>query len=472
MPSVSFVSLGCPKNLVDSEKMLGLITEAGCPLVAEDAGDADVMVVNTCGFLQASRDEALAVIQDAAARKRAGRIKRLVVVGCLAQRDGPSLIDQVPEIDALLGVNSRRDVVLAVTGGEPVPATPTRAKRKQSTRTTLNRQTQRHVSLGEYHAESWVGPNRSDRARLRLTPAHYAYLRISEGCDQKCTFCTIPSIRGPMHSKPADEILAEAAELVADGAVELILIGQDTTGYGRDIGYEPGLPGLLRELNGLDGVAWLRLMYAYPSNFTDAMIDAIAECDRLVKYVDLPLQHINDRVLKAMYRRVTRGQTEALLTKLRDRVAGVAIRTTIIVGFPDETDEAFEELLGFIRAFKFDALGAFAYSNEPGTPAYRMKGQLPKQVIEERVEQLMLTQQEIAFTAAASRVGDVFRVLIDDVQEPGVHRARHAGQAPEVDSVVLLHGDKHDPGQFTTVECTGSQDYDLLAKPAPARTSR
>ncbi len=477
-PSVAFVSLGCPKNLVDSEKLLGLLAEAGCPIVAEGAGGADVLVVNTCGFLAAARDEALEVLHDAARRKRQGEFGRLVVAGCLAQRDGPGLLEQVPEIDALVGVNNRRDIVRAVVGetakSQKVKTSKNRDGKKSKSQNveTSKREDRETMFLGEYHAASWVGGNRSDRTRLRLTPRHYAYLRICEGCDQQCTFCTIPAIRGPMHSKALDEILAEAGELIEDGAVELNLIGQDTTGYGRDIGYADGLAGLLHRLDRLDGVEWIRLMYAYPTDFSDRMIEAIADCDRVVNYIDLPLQHINDRVLKAMYRRVTRRETEALLEKLRKRIPDLTIRTTFIAGFPGETDAEFDELRSFIQDFRFDALGVFPYSDEPGTPSYRMKGQVPPEVIEARVEELMLTQQEIAFAQAAARVGGRFRVLIDEVagDDDGsaprsVKVARHAGQAPEVDGTVQVHGGNAGPGAFLTVRCTASRDYDLVAEP-------
>lgn len=458
MPSVSFVSLGCPKNLVDSEKMLGLLAEAGCPIVSGDTGLGEVMIVNTCGFLSASRDEAVEVLQEAAEQKRKGQIRRIVAAGCLVQRDGRGLMEDVPEIDALVGVHNRKDILRAVTGRSP--------RELQSKHAAgSSRESEHGIFLGEYHASSWIDANKSDRARLRLTPAHYAYLRMSEGCNQKCTFCTIPSIRGPMHCKSVDEIMAESRELIEDGAVEINLIGQDTTSYGQDIGYEPGLVGLLKTLNTLDGVKWLRLMYAYPSDFTDEMIDAIAECDRVAKYIDIPLQHINDRVLKAMYRRVSRQQTETLLSKLRERIPGVSIRTTFISGFPGETDAQHEELRDFIRDFGFDMLGVFPYSNEPGTPAHRIHGHLPHGVIQERVEELMLTQQEVAFDKAAGRVGEEFHVMIDDFGDGGIYPARHEGQAPEVDSIVYVEGGEYDPGSFVTVRCTGHRDYDLIARP-------
>jgi ribosomal protein S12 methylthiotransferase len=472
-PSVTFVSLGCAKNLVDSEKMLGLLAEEGFAIVGE-GGRADVLIVNTCGFLSASRDEAMEALGEAVARKRRGDVKRIVVAGCLVQRDGRQILEAIPEIDALVGVNNRRDILQAVVGkNQKVKKSKSqKAKKSGSTKAEAPEESRdddgsdgRSLFLGGFQAAHWVGANQSDRARLRLTPRHYAYLRLSEGCDQKCTFCTIPSIRGPMHSKPVAEIVAEACELTEDGAVELNLIGQDTTSYGKDIGYKLGLAGLLRKLDAINGVEWIRLMYAYPTDFTDEMIETVSECDRVAKYIDIPLQHINDGILKAMHRRVTRKETESLLARLRLHIPGVSIRTTFIVGFPGETDEAFEELLAFVRAFSFDALGVFPYSHEPETPAGRMKNRLPQDVIEARVDALMRAQQEIAFAKAASRTGHRLRVLIDDYDRDGIYPARHQGQAPEVDSIVLVEGGTYEPGDFVNVRCVRSRDYDLVAQP-------
>jgi len=269
-----------------------------------------------------------------------------------------------------------------------------------------------------------------------------------------------------MHCKPVEAILDEARELIADGALEINLIGQDTTSYGRDIGYAPGLAGLLRELNQLDGPRWLRVLYAYPSVFTDEMIDALAECDKVVKYVDIPLQHINDRVLKAMGRRVTRAKTETLLNKLRSRIPGITIRTTFIAGFPGESQAAFDELLQFIRDFRFAAVGVFPYSLEPDTPAGRMKGQLGEQARNERADAIMETQQEIAFADACACKDKRFEVLVDSRVAAGQYAARHAGQAPEVDSVTYVLANRLKVGSFLHVRCEGSQEYDLIARPA------
>lgn len=482
--SVAFVSLGCPKNLVDSERMLGLLAQDGLS-ITPDAEDADVIVINTCGFLEASKDESLKEIREAIALKKLGKVKRVVVAGCLVQRHKTKLLNDAPEIDRLVGVFDREHIVEAVRGKENP------------------RQDHGHF-LGKYHdlsnelaqqarvdgrlaatgdpAAKQTKTNRlpvfeDDRARLRLTPRHYAYLRISEGCNQGCTFCTIPSIRGPMRSKPVEQILLEAKELAADGAVELNLIGQDTTSFGTDIGYGPGLAGLLRALDkGLKDVHWLRLMYAYPSCFTDEMIGTIADANRVVKYIDMPLQHIDDGLLATMRRRVTRREIETLLGKLRAKVPGIAIRTTFIAGSPGETDAQHRELVKFVRDFGFEMMGVFPYSPEPGTPMGRMTGQLPDDVKQARVEELMLVQQEVAFARAKSMVGSTVEVLIDRPagrDEEDGYVGRTQAQAPDIDSVTFVHGNGAPlhPGQVVNVKVKDFQAYDLVAE-IPRKRSR
>ena len=446
---VAFVSLGCAKNTVDSEKMLGQLAEAGC-IITSDESEADAMVINTCGFLDASRLEAEGVIREAVRRKAEGTLKRLVVAGCLVQRDQKTLLDRIDGIDALVGVNNRDDVVQAVLA----------TGRSGSGGTT-------DLYLSDYHPFVQI-----DTARLRITPRHYAYLRIGEGCDQKCTFCTIPSIRGPMHCKPPSVILDEARELVRDGSVEIILIGQDTTSYGRgETRFDVELGGLLRKLDQVEGIGWVRLMYAYPTEMTDEILDSIAQCEHVCNYIDLPLQHINDRILKGMHRRIDRAQTERLLENIRRRIPGVTIRTTMIAGFPGETDEEFDELVRFVQDFRFDALGVFPYSCEPDTPAGRMQDQRPDRLKRERVDVLMGAQQAVAFSGAEERIGTEFKVLVDDSGTSDGTAARHQGQAPEVDSVTFLEGPasltepRHTPGAFLTVRCIGRRDYDLVAAP-------
>jgi ribosomal protein S12 methylthiotransferase len=464
--TVALVSLGCPKNLVDSERMLGLLAEDGLVLTDNHA-DADAIVINTCGFLEASKDESLREIRDALALKESGKTKRVIVAGCLVQRHKTKLLSEAPGIDRLVGVFDREHIVEAVRGKDNP------------------RQAHGHF-LGKYHDLSRelseqrgtsLAVFEDDRARLRLTPRHYAYLRMSEGCNQGCAFCTIPSIRGPMRSKPVGQILDEAAELAADGAVEINLIGQDTTSYGTDIGYTPGLAGLLttldRELPA--DVAWVRLMYAYPSCFSDEMIDAIADARRVVKYIDMPLQHINDRLLKLMKRRVTRREIETLLDKLRTRVPGIAIRTTFIAGAPTETDAEHDELVQFVREFGFDHMGVFAYSPEPGTPMGRMTGQHDDATKQRRVEELMLAQQEVVFARNAERVGQSAEVLIErpagrDLEDGYV--ARTSWQAPDIDSVTFVSSDEPlHPGQMLSVRFTDYQNYDLVAD-VPRRAGR
>jgi ribosomal protein S12 methylthiotransferase len=479
--TVAFVSLGCPKNLVDSERMLGLLAEDGLALTADPA-EADAIVINTCGFLEASKTESMKEIRDAVKLKADGRCKRVVVAGCLVQRHKTKLLADEPGIDRLVGVFDREHIVEAVRGKENP------------------RQEHGHF-LGKYHdlsrelaaASDGATKRRSDegfretktnrlpvfeddRARLRLTPRHYAYLRMSEGCNQGCTFCTIPSIRGPMRSKPIEQILAEARELAADGAVELNLIGQDTTSYGTDIGYAAGLSGLLKTLDReLTDVRWLRLMYAYPSCFTDEMIKTIADCGRVVKYIDMPLQHINDQILTKMRRRVTRREIETLLGKLRKWVPGIAIRTTFIAGSPGETDAQHDELVRFVKDFGFDMMGVFPFSAESGTPMGRMEGQVPEEVKKQRVEELMLTQQKVAFAKAKGMVDKTIEVLVDrpagrDEEDGFV--ARTQSQAPDIDSVVFVHGEGLHAGGMVDVKVRDYQAYDLVAEVAKTKGRR
>lgn len=438
---VAWISLGCPKNLVDSERMCATLAEAGCLLPAP-LDEADVIVVNTCGFVSAARDESLEAIDEALAHKRSGPVRRVVVTGCMVSRDTEELCRLRPEIDALVGVEDTARIAEAVLGDGP-RETLTFASPSGPPGTAL--------------------PDRSATARFRLTAPHTAYLRISEGCSHRCTFCTIPSIRGPFRSRRMGDVLTEARTLAADGCRELNLIGQDTTAYGCDLPAGHDLPALLGELDAVDGLTWIRLLYAYPTGWDDRLLDAMSRCERVVPYVDLPLQHIADGILKRMGRQVDRARTEALLRRLRDRVPGITIRTTFIVGFPGETEEDFRELLAFVRAFRFEAAGVFAYSPEPGTPAARLNDQVPEPVKAARREELMLAQQEVAFTDNAARVGERLEVLVDVADPAGPCIARHAGQAPEIDGVCLLT-DPRPPGEFLPVEVVDWRDYDLVVQ--------
>src|SRR5579871_2718632 len=368
----AFVSLGCPKNLVDSERMLGKLAQDGFTLTP-DADGADVVVVNTCGFIEPARQESLGVIREMHDLKKQGRVGAVVVAGCLAERKGDELLREVPEVDHIVGVFGREEITQVVD------------------RAVAQRREQRSLFR--------PAPVRAleDTARLRITPRHYAYLKISEGCDRLCTFCAIPSMRGKHVTKPIEEVVREARELAADGVRELIVVAQDTTYYGMDLYGRVRLAELLRELDGVDGLEWIRILYAYPINFTDELIETLADARKIIPYLDMPLQHINDQMLKRMQRRVSRAATEDLLGRLRAALPALVLRTTFIVGFPGETETQFEELVAFARATRFERVGVFPYSFEPGTPATRLEGHLPEEVKLERQQRLMAAQQEVAF---------------------------------------------------------------------------
>jgi ribosomal protein S12 methylthiotransferase len=432
-----FVSLGCPKNLVDSEKMLGTLALDGYTLVSEPDG-ADFVIVNTCGFIESSRAESKAVIREMLDLKRQKRTRGVIVAGCLPQRLGPALLDELPEIDHIVGVFGRDEINRVadhLIGG----AREQRELFRPAPMTALD-----------------------DRARLRITPRHFAYLKISEGCDRTCTFCSIPKMRGKHVTKPIEMVVAEARELAADGVKELNLVAQDTTYYGMDLYGEVRLAELLRQLETVDGIDWLRLMYLYPINFNDELIDTIAGSAKIVPYLDLPLQHISDAVLKRMQRRVNRRQTVDLVQKLRARIPNVVLRTTFVVGFPGETDEQFQELTEFVEETRFERLGVFTYSLEPGTPSVKLDGHLPEDVMVARREELMAVQQQIAFEFAESLVGYELDVLIDSADDEGRFIGRTFADAPEIDGSVTVEGAGAQVGEFVPVEITGRVGYDLV----------
>ncbi len=384
----AFVSLGCPKNLVDSERMLGLLQLDGYRLVHEPRG-ADFVVVNTCGFIERARDESYATIHEMLDLKRQGGTRGVIVSGCLAEREKEALLEKCPEVDYIVGVFGREQVT------------------KVADRLVGRLEEQRSVFR--------PAPTQpfSDRSRVRITPRHFAYLKISEGCDRLCTFCAIPKMRGKHATKPIEEVIAEAEELAADGVRELIIVAQDTTYYGMDLYGQPRLPELLRKLVEVRGIEWIRLMYLYPMYFSDELIDVIAGGGKIVPYLDLPLQHINDTMLRRMQRRVNRDETEKLLGKLRSRIENLVMRTTFITGFPGETDEQFEELVQFAEQQKFERLGVFTYSFEADTPAARLPDHLPEDVKNERRDRLMAVQQEVAFRWNEAQIGKRAEVLID-----------------------------------------------------------
>jgi len=399
------------------------------------------VIVNTCGFIEQARQESFASIHEMLDLKRRGRTRGVIVSGCLAEREKQSLLEQCPDIDQLVGVFGRDHVTKVadrLIGG------------LQEQRTVFNPAPSRPLS---------------DRARLRITPRHFAYLKISEGCDRLCTFCAIPKMRGKHATKPMEEVIAEAKELAADGVRELNIVAQDTTYYGKDLYGEPRLAELLRELDRVDGLDWIRVLYLYPMYFTDELIGVLADAKKIVPYLDMPLQHINDATLKRMQRRVNRADTEVLLKKLRDAIPGLVMRTTFITGFPGETDAQFEELVDFVREQQFERLGVFTYSLEPDTPAAKLDGHLPNEVKEERRERLMAEQQEVAFAWNERQLGRQMDALIDSAVpgEPNAFIGRTYADAPDIDGVVYVTGKKLKPGQIVPCEIVASQGYDLVA---------
>jgi ribosomal protein S12 methylthiotransferase len=431
---VGFVSLGCAKNLVDSEVMLGSLARDGM-VVTERAEDADVVIVNTCGFIEASKQESINAILKANELRETGNCKALIMAGCLTQRYPKELRSELPEVDAIIGLNEVPRV------GEIV-------------REVLDKHSQ-----GLY----WSGPAKFvpdfSAPRFRLAPKHYAYVKIAEGCNHPCTFCSIPRIRGKHRSRPLDDVLAEIGALVVDGCREINLISQDTTFYGKDLtGGREQLCELLRRVQEIDGEFWVRLLYTHPAHWSDELIETIAACDKVCRYVDMPLQHINDEMLKAM-RRETSGQyIRDLISRIRAGIPGIALRTTFIVGFPGETETHFEELLEFIEQARFERLGMFTYSQEDHTPAGAMARQIPVKVKKQRYRRAMALQQKVSRNVQRSFVGQTLRVL---VEQEGL--ARSHADAPEIDGTVKVKGRTTD-GEFASVEITDATEYDLVGR--------
>jgi ribosomal protein S12 methylthiotransferase len=433
------VSLGCPKNLVDSEVMLGRLQEAGYRLVA-DAQEADVVVVNTCAFIDRAKQESVDAILEMARLKEIGRAKRLVVTGCLTQRYDAELRKEIPEIDATLGTGQVDEIVRAA-GGEA---------------TSLDE--------GERGLPTWVYDHTAPR--VLSTPPWLAYVKISEGCDYTCSFCIIPRLRGRHRSRNVEDVVAEARALAARGVREIVLVAQDSTRYGLDRGVRDGLAYLLRRLGRVDGLRWIRVMYAYPSTLTDPILDAIASEEKVVKYVDIPLQHASEPVLKRMKRPTGRGNLLGMVERIRERVPGVAVRTSFIVGFPGETEEDFERLLDFVKAAQFDNVGVFTFSDEEGTASFDLPGRVPARVREARRRRLMALQKRLSARKNRGRVGERVEVLVEGTHpDTGLLlRGRLATQAPEIDGQVILNDGTADAGSFVVAEVTEAHPYDLVAR--------
>ena len=444
--SYSFISLGCPKNTVDSERMMGLLKLDGYQLIS-DPEKSDFVVVNTCGFIEQARKESFGAIDEMLALKKAGKTKGVIVTGCLAERQKEELLIERPEIDSLIGVFGRDEIT------------------KIADRLLGDQAEQRTVFQ--------PAPIRalSDQNRLQITPKHFAYLKISEGCDRLCTFCAIPKMRGKHATKPMEEVIAEAKQLAASGVRELIIVAQDTTFYGKDMYGEPRLAELLTELNKIDGLDWIRLMYFYPMYIDDRLIDTLAGAKRILPYIDMPLQHASDQMLKRMSRKTTRSLQEEIMGNLRSRIDNLIMRTTMIAGFPGETDDDFEQLMDFAAKQRFEHLGVFTYSIEEDTPAAKLPNRVDPKVAQERFNQLMALQQTIAFEWAESRVGTTEDVLIDAAlpDQDGVWIGRSRAEAPDIDGVIYVSGIDPDSdvgvGSMVRCEIVAADGYDLVAAP-------
>src|SRR6266536_2519912 len=438
-------TLGCPKNRVDSEVMLGTLAEAGYRLVQEPER-ADVIVVNTCGFIESAKEESISAIVELADQKTSGRCKKLVVAGCLTQRYHGELARELPEVDHFVGTGAYQDIARIVADA-------------QASRVIV-------PDPDFVHAAS--------TPRVSSLPSHTAYLKIAEGCDNACAFCIIPKLRGAQRSRPVDDLVAEAEALAANGTVELSLVAQDLTAWGHDLPGRPRLHELLPALCRVDGVRWIRLHYAYPRDFPDALVDVMAGEQKIVKYLDMPLQHSSDRLLRAMKRGRDSRFLRELLAKLRARVPGLALRTSLIVGLPGETEVDFEDLLRFVEEQRFERLGVFEYSREEGTPAAEMAEQVPEAVKRERFERIMEIQQDISRDHQRAMVGRRVEVLVEGASEESEHllAGRNAQQAPEIDGLTYVNeiaiqgapGASVYPGEIVTVEVTDAGDYDLVGR--------
>jgi ribosomal protein S12 methylthiotransferase len=498
---IGFLSLGCPKNLVDGEVMLGIARDAGHE-ITQDSSAADVLVVNTCAFIDNAKEESINAILEMAALKGVGTGKRLVVTGCLAERYREELRREIPEIDALLGTGEVPKILEAI--GDRRPQSAVRGPEDRSPQSAVRGPEDRSPQFAVRGPEDNIGqrtplpfytkrpdtPHRTansgprtankaqrpdyiydaDTPRLLTTPKHFAYVKIAEGCDYTCAFCIIPTLRGSYRSRTVDSIVREARALAERGVRELLLISQDTSFYGIDRGERGQLARLLRELNTVDGLRWIRLLYLYPTTITDDVLDAMAECEKVCRYVDLPLQHSSTEVLKRMRRPGTRKTYDKLLARIRARVPGVTLRTTFIVGFPGETDADFAELDAFVQDTRFDHVGVFTYSHEEGTRAFAFPDDVPARVKRRRRDALMSRQKRIAAAAQRGRLGSEIVILIDgpSPEHELVLQGRTEGQAPDIDAVVYLTDcdrELYRPGDLIRAQVVEARDYDLVAAP-------
>ena len=437
--NILFISLGCDKNLVDSEVMLGLLNAKGYQMV-DDEMEADIIIVNTCCFIHDAKEESIQTILEMAQYKTDGRLKVLVVTGCLAQRYQQEILDEIPEVDAVLGTTSYDKIVEAVEEALAGKG---------------------HVEVEDIDALPLV-----DTRRLVTTGGHFAYLKIAEGCDKHCTYCIIPNIRGNFRSVPMERLIKEAGELAGQGVKELILVAQETTLYGKDLYGEKSLHRLLRELCKISGIRWIRILYCYPEEIDENLIQVMKEEKKICHYLDLPIQHANDDILKRMGRRTSKKQLEEIIGRLRREIPDIALRTTLITGFPGETKEQHEELMEFVDEMEFDRLGVFTYSPEEDTPAAGMPDQVPEEVKEERQAEIMELQQEIVFDQAEAMIGREVLVMIEGkVADENAYVGRTYKDAPNVDGLIFINTEAElMSGDFAKVKVTGALEYDLIGE--------
>lgn len=435
---VGMVSLGCPKNQVDAEMLLSSIKRDGFEITA-DAQQADVVVINTCGFIESAKQESIDSILEFCELKEQGQLKCVVVTGCLAERYREEIAKEIPEADVVLGIGSNADIAKAIT------------------------QALDGKKVAEFGEKQDLALNGE---RVLSTPSYLAYLKIAEGCDNNCTYCAIPAIRGPYRSRKLEDIVKEAEWLASSGVKELIVVAQDTTRYGSDLYGELKLPELLRRLCRIDGFVWIRVLYCYPEMVTDELLDVLAEEPKMAKYIDIPIQHINSAVLRRMHRRSTREEILSVVQRVRERVPNITLRTTLIAGFPGETKEQFEELVEFVKESKFDRLGCFAYSQEEGTPAAKLPNQLDEETKARRAELVMLEQQTINEARNRAQLGKRIKVLVEGFdRESCCYVGRSEADAPDIDGVVLFVSEKElSPGDFAEVELLDILEYDLMGR--------
>ena len=435
--NILFVSLGCDKNLVDTEVMLGLLASRGYQMV-DDETQADIIVINTCCFINDAKEESIQTILEMAEYKKAGSCKALIVTGCMAQRYKNEITEEVPEVDAVLGTTSYEDIYRAIQ--EAVDG----------------KQFQEFKSI-DYLPES-LG------RRVLTTGGHFGYLKIAEGCDKHCTYCIIPKLRGKFRSVPMERLLTQAREMAEEGVKELILVAQETTVYGTDIYGKKSLHVLLKELCKISGIRWIRVLYCYPEEIYDELIQTMKEEKKICHYLDLPIQHASDRILKRMGRRTTRAELVDIVNKLRGEIPDIVLRTTLITGFPGETEEDHEELMEFVDEMEFDRLGVFTYSPEEDTPAAGMPDQIPEEIKEERRDEIMELQQEISYDKGTDRIGQELLVMIEGkVADESAYIGRTYGDAPKVDGYIFVQtGELLMTGDFAKVRVTGALEYDLI----------